>query len=133
MNGVKPAGFFIPNFRHFRTHTKGMYTSAQKVRRPECDTVTSPDFTTQRPRNRMPRNEITGKRREITCASEGKRMRYCFDFLSFGVSIRFMVEHEAPHFLCASVHSYTWGAPGQPLDEAFESHPRIGRLFSTPQ
>jgi hypothetical protein len=30
-------------------------------------------------------------------------MRYCFDFLSFGVSIRFMVEHEAPHFLCVSV------------------------------
>jgi hypothetical protein len=82
-----------------------LYTSAQKERRPECDTVTSPDFITQRPRNRMPRNEITGKRAEITRASEGKRMRYCFDFLSFGVSIRFMVEHEAPHFLCASVRN----------------------------
>jgi hypothetical protein len=28
-------------------------------------------------------------------------MRCCFDFQSFGVSIRFMVAHEAPHFLCA--------------------------------
>jgi hypothetical protein len=33
-------------------------------------------------------------------------MRYCFDFQSFGVSIRFMVAHEAPHFLCARLHTY---------------------------